>query len=248
MIERTESPVYGGGEGGAIKLYFFPTTNPLKVALYLEETGTPYEIVPVEIRKGEQFDPAFLALNPNAKTPVLVDGNARLFDSTAILLHLAEKTRAFLGCDTVSARGELLSVATGIGPFSGQAVYFRQFVPDEASSDAAKRYAFEAERHWSIVEQRLAHSGYMVGGEYTLADIALWPWARALPRILGEGAWTRFPHIKRFVERIDARPAALRALSLADRHAFKMELDAEGIAQMFRYRESANHASESLGV
>jgi GST-like protein len=230
-----------------MKLYFFPTTNPLKVALYLEETGTPYEVVPVDIRKGSQFDPAFLALNPNAKVPVLVDGDTCLFDSTAILLYLAEKTQAFLGNGATSARGELLSwlmfVATGIGPFSGQAVYFRHFAPKDASSDAAKRYAFEAERHWTLVEQRLSRSGHIVGGDYTLADIALWPWARVLPRIVGEDAWTRFPHVKRFADWIDARPAAQRALSLADLHDFKMELDTEAIAKMFRYRERADGAS-----
>lgn len=231
-----------------MKLYFFPTVNPLKVALLLEETGIPYEMVPVEIRKGQQFDPDYLALNPNAKTPVLVDGKTVIFDSTAILLYLAEETKMFIGDGSPAQRGELLSwlmfVATGVGPFSGQAVYFRHFQPKLGSDDdAAKRYAFEAERHWTLIEQRLSRSGHLAGDGYSIADIALWPWARALPRILGEGAFAAYPAVKYFVDVIDARPAAQRALALGERHSFKTEMDADATAQMFRYRDPARNTS-----
>src|ERR1700691_3682140 len=105
-----------------IKLYYHPSPNPAKVALFLEEAGLQYEVVPVDTRKGEQFDPAYLAINPNAKTPALVDGDAVLFDSNAILLYLAEKTNRFLPAQNPVARGQLLSwlmfVATGVGPYS----------------------------------------------------------------------------------------------------------------------------------
>ena len=116
-----------------IKFYYHPSPNPAKVALFLEEAGLAYELVPVDTRKGEQHLPEFLAINPNAKTPAIVDGDATVFDSNAILLYLAEKTGKFLPPNTPQARGELLSwlmfVATGIGPYSGQAVHFRHFAP-----------------------------------------------------------------------------------------------------------------------
>src|SRR5277367_5529397 len=101
-----------------IKFYYHPSPNPAKIALFLEEAGLEYEVVPVDTRKGEQFSPAFLAINPNAKTPALTDGEAKIFDSTAILLYLAQKTGRFLSENTDAARGQMLSwlmfVATGI--------------------------------------------------------------------------------------------------------------------------------------
>jgi len=110
-----------------MKLYFHPSPNPAKVALFLEEAGLEYELVPVDTRKGEQHLPAFTAINPNAKTPALVDGDAVVFDSNAILLYLAEKTGQFLPENTPASRAEMLSwlmfVATGIGPYCGQAVH-----------------------------------------------------------------------------------------------------------------------------
>jgi len=130
-----------------IKFYYHPSPNPAKVALFLEETGLEYELVPVDTRKGEQHLPAFTAINPNAKTPALVDGDAVVFDSNAILLYLAEKTGKFLPEDTPAARAEMLSwlmfVATGIGPYSGQAVHFKHFAP-EPKDYAVNRYDFEA--------------------------------------------------------------------------------------------------------
>ena len=109
-----------------IRFYYHPSPNPAKVALFLEEAGLPYELVPVDTRKGEQHAANFVALNPNAKVPVLVDGDAVVFDSNAILLYLAEKTGRFLPPDTPAGRAAMLSwlmfVATGIGPYSGQCV------------------------------------------------------------------------------------------------------------------------------
>ena len=109
-----------------IQFYFVPAPNPAKVALMLEETGLPYEAIALDVRKGQQFAPQYLAINPNAKAPSIVDGDVTVFDSNAILLYLAEKTGKFLPANTPHARGEMLSwlmfVATGIGPYSGQAV------------------------------------------------------------------------------------------------------------------------------
>jgi len=133
-----------------IKFYYNLAPNPTKVALALEEMGLPYELVPVDTRKGDQHTPAFLAINPNAKVPAIVDGDATVFDSNAILLYLAEKTGTFGGGKSPAARGELLSwmmfVASGIGPYSGQSVHFRNYAP-EPKDYAVTRYTFEARRH-----------------------------------------------------------------------------------------------------
>ena len=221
-----------------IKFYYHPSPNPAKVALFLEESGLPYELVPVDTRKGEQFDPAFLAINPNAKTPAIVDGDATVFDSNAILLYLAEKTGQFLPENTLPARGQLLSwlmfVATGVGPYSGQAVHFRHFAP-EPKDYAVNRYLFEAERHWGILDAQLAKHRYMLGDTYTIVDMAVWGWARAVPFILGEAAWAKMPNLKRLFDEISARPAAERANALKDRHAFKAEMDDAARGHMFRH-------------
>jgi GST-like protein len=221
-----------------LTFYYHPSPNPAKVALFLEESGLPYELVPVDTRKGEQHEPAFLKINPNAKTPALVDGDVTVFDSNAILLYLAEKTGQFLPENTPQARGELLSwlmfVATGIGPYSGQAVHFKHFAP-EPKEYAVDRYLYEARRHWGIVNDRLAGRRYMLGDVYTIVDMAVWGWARAVPFILGEEAWSALPHLKRHFDEISARPAAQAAGALKDRHAFKAEFDEEARRHMFRH-------------
>jgi len=229
-----------------IKFYFHPSPNPAKVALFLEETGLPYELVPVDTRKGEQFDPAFLAINPNAKTPAITDGDVTVFDSNAILLYLGEKTGKFMPKDTPALRGELLSwlmfVATGIGPYSGQAVHFRHFAP-EPKDYAVNRYMFEAKRHYGILDARLAGRRYMLGDAYTIVDMAVWGWARVVPFILGNDAWAGLPNLKRLFDEISARPAAERANALKDRHAFKAEMDADARRNMFRHIETAGAAA-----
>ena len=219
-----------------IKFYYHPSPNPAKVALLLEETGLPYELVPVDTRKGEQHEAAFTAINPNAKTPALVDGDAVVFDSNAILLYLAEKTGQFLPPDTPEARAQMLSwlmfIATGIGPYSGQAVHFKHFAP-EPKAYAVNRYDFEAWRHWKIIDQQLAQHRYMLGETYTLVDMAVWGWARAVPFVLGAAAWEQLPNVKRLLDEINTRPAAQRAEALKAKHAFKIEMDDEARAVMF---------------
>ena len=221
-----------------IKFYYHPSPNPAKVALFLEESGLPYELVPVDTRKGEQFSPELLAINPNGKTPVIVDGDVRVFDSNAILLYLAEKTGQFLPNDAPHARAELLSwlmfVATGIGPYSGQAVHFKHFAP-KGLDYAADRYSFEARRHFDILNAQLIRGRFLLGDTYTIADMAAWGWCRALPFVLGDGAWTDFPHLKRWFDVISARPAATRANALKDRYVFKTEFDEEARRHLFRH-------------
>ncbi len=219
-----------------IKFYYHPSPNPAKVALFLEETGLPYELVPVDTRRGDQHLPAFTAINPNAKTPALVDGDAVVFDSNAILLYLAEKTGQFLPPNTPAARAQMLSwlmlVATGIGPYSGQCVHFKHFAP-EPKAYAVNRYDFEAWRHWRLVDAQLAKHTWMLGETYTLVDMAVWGWARAVPFVLGADAWAQLPHVKRLLDAVNARPAAQRAEALKTRHAFKTEMDDAARQAMF---------------
>ena len=217
-----------------IKFYYNLAPNPTKVALCLEEMGLAYDPVPIDTRKGEQHTPAFLALNPNAKLPVIVDDGATVFDSNAILLYLAEKTGQFLPAQ--AARGEMLSwlmfVASGIGPYSGQAVHFRNVAP-EPKDYAVNRYTFEARRHWDILDARLGKHRYMVGDTYTVVDMAVWGWSRLVSVVLGPDAPASLPNVTRHMQEIGARPAAARALALKDRHAFKAEMDEAARLAMF---------------
>ena len=221
-----------------LKFYYSGAPNPTKVALFLEEAGLEYDPIPVDTRKGEQHKPDYLAINPNAKVPAIVDGDAVVFDSNAILLYLAEKTGRFLPENTPKARGELLSwlmfVASGVGPYSGQSVHFRNYAPEKLPY-AINRYAYEAQRHFGIVDARLAKHKYMLGDTYTIVDMALWGWARMAPNVLGDGAWDKFKNLKRLVDEIGARPAAQRASALKDRHKFKTEMDDEARNAMFRH-------------
>jgi GST-like protein len=221
-----------------IQFFYHPAPNPVKVALFLEESGLPYEVVPVDTRRGEQFAPGFAAINPNCKTPAILDGDVRVFDSNAILLYLAEKTGKFLGPNTPRARGELLSwlmfVATGVGPYSGQAVHFKHFAP-QGLDYAVERYQYEARRHYAILDAQLATGPYLLGSEYTIVDMAAWGWTRALPFILGDDAWSTLGNLKRWFDLISARPAAVRANALKDKYEFKSEMDAEARRHLFRH-------------
>ena len=231
-----------------LKFYFNGAPNPTKVALLLEELGLAYEPVPIDTRKGQQFAAEFLAVNPNAKVPAIVDGDATVFDSNAILLYLAEKAGRFLPEEATPARrGELLSwlmfVASGIGPYSGQAVHFRHHAP-EPKEYALNRYDFEAERHWKIIDARLARGRYMLGSTYTIVDMAVWGWARLIPHVMGSPeAWAKFPNIKRLVDEINARPAAAAVERMKSKYVFKTEMDEE--ARRFMFPQLARLAGKS---
>jgi GST-like protein len=221
-----------------LKFYYSGAPNPTKIALFLEEAGLEYEPIPVDTRKGDQHKPQYLAVNPNAKVPAIVDGDATVFDSTAILLYLGEKTGKFMPANTPKARGELLSwmmfVASGVGPYSGQSVHFRTYAP-EKNEYAINRYAYEAQRHFGIIDAKLAKGRYMLGDTYTVVDMNVWGWARLIPNVLGAEAWDRFKNLKRLTDEISARPAAARAVALKDKHKFKTEMDDEARNAMFRH-------------
>jgi GST-like protein len=188
-----------------LKFYFNGSPNPTKVALFLEESGLSYHPVPVDTRKGEQFKPEFLAINPNGKVPAIDDEGVIVFDSNAILLYLGEKTGQFIPADTLANRGQLLSwlmfVATGVGPFSGQAVHFRHNAPEKVPY-AHNRYQFEAMRHYTVLDAHLAKHRYMIGESYTILDMDVWGWARMVPYILGDEAWAKLPNLKRLLDEV----------------------------------------------
>ncbi len=225
-----------------IRFYYHPTPNPLKISLFLEETGLPYEVVPVDTSKGEQHLPEFRKINPNSKVPAIVDTDgpggkaARVFDSSAILLYLGEKAGRFIG--TPADRPELLSwlffIATGLGPFSGQAVHFQHAAP-EPIPYAVNRYRREIERHYRVLDRHLTGRDFILGGDYSIADMSAWGWLTRASRVLpGEDdPLVNFPNLKRLFETVDARPAAARAKAIGKDHPFKKEVDEETKRAMF---------------
>jgi len=221
-----------------LKFYFNGAPNPNKISLFLEETGLPCELIPVDTRKGDQFKPEFLKVNPNGKVPAIDDDGVFVFDSNAILLYLAEKTGKFLPANTPANRAATLSwlmfIATGLGPYSGQAVHFKTAAPKDLDY-ALNRYLFEANRHYKILDDHLAKSKYMVGDSYSIVDMAFWGWARLATFVLGEDAYAKYPNVKRLVDEVSARPAAPRAIALKDKFTFKAEMDDEARGNMFRH-------------
>lgn len=218
-----------------LRFYYNAAPNPLKVALFLEEAGIPYTPVPVDTRKGEQHEPAYRAINPNGKVPAIDDDGTRVFDSNAILLYLAEKTGQFL--PPAAQRGEFLSwlmfIASGVGPYSGQAVHFRLFAPERLPYPI-KRYDFEARRHWRIIDDRLAEGRYMMGDTYTILDMAVWGWGGRVPAMLPDAVeFEGFPNLRRLMTEIDARPAVQGVEKLKELHRFKQEYDEEAMRALY---------------
>ncbi|MDQ6646288.1 MAG: glutathione S-transferase C-terminal domain-containing protein [Pseudomonadota bacterium] len=225
-----------------IRFYFHPTPNPAKVALFLEEVGEPYEVVPVDTMKGEQHAPAFRAINPNGKLPAIIDTDGpdgrevRVFDSSAILLYLAEKMGRFNG--TAADRPELLSwlffISSGVGPFSGQAVHFQRAAPEQLPY-AVNRYRNEIERHYRVLNEHLAGREYLVGSQYTIVDMSAWGWLDRAPVVMAglEEPLASFPHLQRWFKAIDARPAAARARLVGGEHVFQKELDDDARRAMY---------------
>lgn len=199
-----------------IDLHYWPTPNGRKVTIMLEEVGLPYRIVPVNIGRGEQFSPEFLAISPNNRMPAIVDhdpegGGApiNVFESGAILVYLAEKTGRFLPKD---ARGRaetmqwLFWQMAGLGPMAGQAHHFRIYSPEKIEY-AIDRYTREVGRLYGVMDKRLADREYLAG-DYSIADMASWPWVvpwKAQGQNLDD-----FPHLKRWFDAIQARPAVER--------------------------------------
>lgn len=218
-----------------LKFYYHPTPNSMKVALLLEELGLHYEAISVDIFKGEQHDPAFRQINPNGKVPAIVDNGIAVFDSHAILLYLAQKHARFLptdGAANAAALSWLQLVATGLSPFSGQAIHFLHYAP-EALPYAQNRYVREVARHYQVLDDHLARSEFLAGAEYSIADMALWGWANSAGLILGDIGLGDYPNLKRLVDQIAARPAMAGVTALREKDQFKSALDAETREALF---------------
>ena len=200
-----------------LKFFFNAAPNPMKITLLLEELGLPFEAVPVDTRKGEQFAPAFLAVNPNAKVPAITDGDVTVFDSNAILLYLADREQKFVPAmaqakERGAALSWLLFIASGIGPFSGQSVHFRHAAP-EPKEYALNRYDFEAHRHWSVLEKHLAQNTYMLGEHYSIVDMAIMPWVECLESFYKAAdvlELDALPNVKGWRARVTSRPGYQR--------------------------------------
>ncbi|THF55300.1 glutathione S-transferase N-terminal domain-containing protein [Ollibium composti] len=214
-----------------IDLYAMVSPNVQKIYLMLEETGLAYTPHQVNIWKGEQFRPEFLALNPNAKVPVIVDGEGpegrpyTVFESGAILIYLAEKTGRFLPREGIARHDTLqwlMVQLTGLGPMLGQFNHFCRFASDNAY--AVSRYTTEAARLYRLVDDRLGRSRYLGGEAYSIADMATFPWFRTEARLFGQThpfmgvGSAEHPNLWRWFDEIAARPAVEKALEVIDRH------------------------------
>ena len=205
-----------------IDLHYWPTPNGWKVSIMLEECGLPYTLKPVNIGRGEQFSPEFLALSPNNRMPAIVDhdpagGGApiALFESGAILIYLAEKTGHFLPADLRGRHATLqwlMWQMGGLGPMAGQNGHFLLYAPEKIPY-ALERYAKEVNRLYGVLDAQLARTGhYVAGGEYTIADIAIFPWIRT--HKAQQIALSEFPQVERWYNRLFERPADKRGLDL----------------------------------
>jgi GSH-dependent disulfide-bond oxidoreductase len=204
-----------------IDLYYWTTPNGHKITIFLEETGLPYRVIPVNISAGDQFKPEFLAIAPNNRIPAIIDmapadGGAplSLFESGAILEYLADKTGRFLPRD-LRGRAEVLQwlfwQMGGLGPMAGQNHHFVQYAPEQIPY-AINRYVNETNRLYGVLNKRLADRAF-VAGDYSIADIATYPWI--VPHERQRQNLDDFPHLKRWFEAIRARPAVERAYALA---------------------------------
>jgi GST-like protein len=203
-----------------IEVYSWPTPNGHKVHVMLEECALPYKAVAVDIGKGDQFRSDFLAISPNNKVPALVDPDGpdgqpiSLFESGAILLYLAGKTGRFMP-ESVRGKYEVLQWLMfqmgGVGPMLGQAHHFRIYAPDKLPY-AIERYTNEAKRLYGVMNKRLAKSKYLGGPQYSIADIAVFPWLRSWKN---QGIdWDDYPHLKGWFDEIAGRPAVQRGVEV----------------------------------
>lgn len=227
-----------------IDLYYWPTPNGHKIPILLEETGLPYRVRAVNMLRGEQFKPAFLKINPNNKIPAIVDRDGpghrpfALFESGAILQYLAEKTGRFVPKD-VRGRYTVLQWLTfqvaNVGPMFGQCGHFLGYAPRKIPY-AIDRYRNETLRLYAVMERRLAQAEYLAG-DYSIADMATWPWVRV--RWLHKIDLDEFPNVKRWYDAIDARPAVQRGVAVLAEQMKIGNPDKQALAALFGHQQLA---------
>jgi GST-like protein len=222
-----------------IDLYYWTTPNGHKITIFLEEAGLPYRVLPVNISKGEQFKPEFLAIAPNNRIPAIVDhapadggASVPLFESGAILLYLAEKTGRYLPAN-LRGRADVLQwlfwQMGGLGPMAGQNHHFVQYAPEKLPY-AMERYIKETNRLYGVLNRRLADREF-VAGDYSIADMAAYPWV--VPWQRQQQQLDDFPHLKRWFETMAARPAVSRAYELAKSVNVQPTVSTEARAVLF---------------
>ena len=203
-----------------IDFYTWSTPNGIKVSIMLEEVKQPYNIIPVDIGAGDQFKPEFLKISPNNRMPAIVDHDGpggqpySLFESGAILMYLAEKTAKLMPSDTngrYTVIQWLMFQMANVGPLLGQNHHFRHYAPEKIPY-AIDRYTNEARRLYGVIDKRLAESAYLAGDDYSIADIATFPWLRSHER-QGQDL-NDFPDLKRWYEIVKARPAVQRGIDV----------------------------------
>ncbi len=207
-----------------IDLYGMGSPNVVRIYIALDEMGLPYQVKPVDVFGGEQFSAEFRKLNPIAKVPVIVDHEGpggkpyTVFESAAILLYLADKTGKLLPRDTAAkfdAIQWMIKAVTTLGPMSGQYVHFMRFAP-KGNDYSLSRYKTQVHRVFEVAEERLGQTPWLGGSEYSIADLAWFPWARMLPTLLGADEAKRYSTVAAWVEKIAARPAVAKALAATD--------------------------------
>lgn len=214
-----------------INFYTWSTSNGRKVAIALEEMKLDYRVFPVDIYRGDQFATAFAEISPNAKIPAIVDCEADvgLFESGAILIYLAEKTGNFLppaGPDRAAVLQWLMWQMGGFGPILGQTAHFLHYNPGK-SPYSANRFATEAKRLYGVLDQQLANTEY-VSGEYSIADMAIWPWATRFEH--QQIDLREFPNVARWYTAVASRPAVQRGYRIPDASVVSPEIGADGAA------------------
>lgn len=218
MAAETRAPARSEMRGMMIDLYYWPTPNGHKITIFLEEAGIDYRIMPVDISAGEQFKPEFLAISPNNRMPAIVDdapadGGEPLpvFESGATLVYLADKAGQFLPTDLRGRKTVLEWLfwqVGGLGPMAGQNHHFVQYAP-ESLPYAIDRYVNETNRLYGVLDRRLQGRAFIAGDEYTIADMACYPWVVPWKKQLQN--LDDFPHLRRWFEAIRERPGTIRA-------------------------------------
>ena len=222
-----------------IELYTWPTPNGHKVHIMLEETGLAYNVVPIDISAGDQFEPSFLKISPNNKMPAMTDPEGpggepiSLFESGAILIYLAEKTGQFLPSEArarYTTLQWLMWQMGGLGPMLGQAHHFRQYAPEQIAY-AVDRYTNEANRLYGVADRRLGETRFLAGDDYTIADMASFPWTRSYER---QGVdLDAYPNVKRWFDEIAARPAVQRGVEVLAEHRATGKFDEKAREVLF---------------
>ncbi len=217
-----------------IDLYYWPTPNGWKVTIFLEESGVPYRVVPVNIGRGDQFKEEFLKISPNNRMPAIVDTETgeSVFESGAILLRLAENTGQFLaakGAERTAALEWLFWQVGGLGPMAGQLSHFTNYAPEKIAY-ALERYANEYDRLISVMERRLKHTEYLAGA-YSIADMAAWPWVKPYERF--GLSLDPYPSVRRWFESIGLRPAVQRGIDVGKDWAKPGQMDDEARRLLF---------------